>query len=75
MARPGRYTFRDVRGRKNGCMKGVAAINTTQKRLRILRDDEIDALYGRPLFTPEEGLEPTFMSPAAIWRLTERIFT
>ena len=56
-------------------MKGVAAINTTQKRLRILRDDEIDALYGRPLFTPEEGLEPTFMSPAAIWRLTERIFT
>jgi hypothetical protein len=25
-----------------------------QKRLRILGDDEIEAIYGRPRFTPEE---------------------
>ena len=29
-------------------MKGPTG-NTTQKRLRILRDDEIDALYGVPI--------------------------
>ena len=34
-------------------MKGQA-MNTTQKRLRILGDDEIEALYERPHFTPEE---------------------
>ena len=28
--------------------------DTTQKRLRILGDDEIEAIYGRPRFTPEE---------------------
>lgn len=28
--------------------------NTSQKRLTILGDDEIQALYGRPHFTPEE---------------------
>ena len=37
-------------------MKGPTG-NTTQKSLRILRDDEIDALYGRPGFTPEEREE------------------
>ena len=31
--------------------------NTTQKRLRVLGDDEIQALYGRPHFTDEERLE------------------
>jgi hypothetical protein len=31
--------------------------NTTQKRLRILGDDEIQALYGRPHFTDDERLE------------------
>ena len=44
-------------------MKGPTG-NTTQKRLRILRDDEIDALYGRPRFTPEER-EEYFALPAA----------
>ena len=28
--------------------------NTTPKRLKILGNDEIEALYGRPRFTPEE---------------------
>ncbi len=28
--------------------------NTTQKRLRILGDDEIEALYALPHFTQEE---------------------
>ena len=28
--------------------------NTTPKRLRILGDDEIEALYGRPRFTDDE---------------------
>lgn len=32
----------------------VQAIPTPPKRLRILGAEEIDALYGRPRFTPEE---------------------
>ena len=32
----------------------MQAISTPQRRLRILGDDEIDALYGRPRFTPDE---------------------
>ena len=32
-------------------------MNTTPKRLRILGDDEIDILYGRPRFTHEERME------------------
>jgi len=31
--------------------------NTTQKRLKILGDDEIEALYGRPHFTSEERMQ------------------
>src|SRR6266487_4233108 len=37
--------------------------NTTQKRLRILGDDEIQALYGRPCFTDDERLEYFALSP------------
>ena len=37
--------------------------NTTQKRLRILGDDEIQALYGRPHFTDDERLEYFVLSP------------
>ena len=44
-------------------MTGQAG-NTTRKRLRILRDDEIDALYGRPRFTPEEREEYFTLSSA-----------
>jgi TnpA family transposase len=39
------------------------APNTTQKRLRILGEDEIEALYGRPHFTDEERLEYFALSP------------
>ncbi len=39
------------------------ATNTTQKRLRILGDDEIQALYGRPRFTDDERLEYFTLSP------------
>jgi TnpA family transposase len=35
----------------------MKAINKTQRRLRILGDDEIQAIYGIPRFTPEERLE------------------
>ncbi|MGO9688005.1 MAG: Tn3 family transposase, partial [Syntrophobacteraceae bacterium] len=35
----------------------VRQINADQKRLRILGDDEIDAIYGRPRFTDEERQE------------------
>ena len=35
----------------------VQTIHTTPKRLRILGDDEIEALYGRPHFTDDERLE------------------
>ena len=37
--------------------------NTTQKRLRILGDDEIQALYRRPHFTDDERLECFALSP------------
>ena len=37
--------------------------NTTQKRLRILGDDEIQALYGRPHFADNERLEHFALSP------------
>ena len=37
--------------------------NTAQKRLRILRDDEIHALYERPRFTDDERLEYFALSP------------
>jgi Domain of unknown function (DUF4158) len=36
---------------------------TRQKRLHILSDDEREALYGRPHFTPEERLEYFTLSP------------
>ncbi len=39
------------------------ATGTTQKRLRILGDDEIEALYGRPHFTDDERLEYFVLSP------------
>ena len=35
----------------------VEAVEIRQKRLRILGDDEIEAIYGRPRFTPEERLQ------------------
>ncbi len=38
-------------------------MDTTPKRLRILGDDEIQALYGRPRFTHEERLEYFSLSP------------
>jgi hypothetical protein len=34
----------------------VQTIDTTQRRLKILTADELDALYGRPTFTPDERL-------------------
>ena len=43
--------------------KAGQAGQPTRKRLRILRDDEIDALYGRPRFTPEEREEHFTLSP------------
>jgi len=39
------------------------ATNTTQKRLRILGDDEIEALYGRPHFTDDKRLEYFALAP------------
>src|SRR4029453_1571257 len=39
------------------------ATNTTQKRLRILEEDEIEALYERPHFTDEERLKYFGLSP------------
>jgi hypothetical protein len=41
----------------------VRKINTAQERLRILGDDEIEALYGRPRFTHEERMEYFALSP------------
>ena len=41
----------------------VRKFNTTQERLRILGDDEIDTLYGRPRFTHEERVQYFALSP------------
>ena len=45
--------------------------NTTQKRLRILADDEIEAIYGIPRFTPEERLEYFSLSPMELASLEQ----
>jgi TnpA family transposase len=41
----------------------VQTENTGQKRLRILGDDEIEALYGRPCFTIEEQMQYFSLAP------------
>lgn len=41
----------------------VQTQDTTQRRLKILEADEIDALYGRPTFTPDERLHYFALSP------------
>ena len=45
--------------------------NTTQKRLRILGDDEIEAIYGRPHFTHEERRQYFSLSQPEKELLTE----
>ena len=50
-------------GFKGGWILEDQAPNTTQKRLRILGDDEIQAIYGRPHFTDDERLEYFAISP------------
>src|SRR6266850_8310666 len=49
----------------------VQAIPTTPKRLRILGDEEIDALYGRPRFTPDERQEYFAFSPPELTALEQ----
>ena len=39
------------------------AIPTSQRRLNILGDDEIEALYERPRFTPDERVQYFALSP------------
>jgi hypothetical protein len=41
----------------------VQTIDTTQRRLKILTTDEIDALYGRPTFTSDERMYYFALSP------------
>jgi hypothetical protein len=41
----------------------VPVIPTLPKRLRILGAEELDALYGRPHFMPEERQEYCTLSP------------
>ena len=41
----------------------MAAAQHTEKRLRILGEEEIEALYGRPHFTAEDRLEYFSLSP------------
>jgi hypothetical protein len=49
----------------------VQAIPTIPKRLRILGDEEIDALYGRPRFTPDEQQEYFAFSPPELAALAQ----
>ena len=49
----------------------VQAIPTASKRLRILGDEEIDALYGRPRFTPDERQEYFAFSPPELTALDQ----
>jgi hypothetical protein len=41
----------------------MAAMKTTEKRLCILGEDEIEALYGRPRFTHDERIQYFSLSP------------
>jgi hypothetical protein len=49
----------------------VQAIPTTPKRLRILGEEEIDALYGRPRFTPDERQEYFAFAPQELTALEQ----
>jgi TnpA family transposase len=49
----------------------VQAIPTTPKRLRILGDEEIEALYGRPRFTPDERQEYFAFAPPELAALEQ----
>src|SRR5438309_7384162 len=49
----------------------IQAIPTASKRLRILGDEEIDALYGRPRFTPDERQEYFAFSPPELAALEQ----
>ena len=49
----------------------VQAISATPKRLRILGDEEIDALYGRPRFTHDERQEYFAFSPSELTALEQ----
>ena len=49
----------------------VQAIPTASKRLRILGDEEIDALYGRPHFTPDERQEYFTFAPPELTALEQ----
>src|SRR5262245_52551708 len=44
---------------------------TTPKRLRILGDEEIDTLYSRPRFTPDEQQEYFAFSPPELAALAQ----
>lgn len=41
----------------------MATMKTTEKRLCILGEDEIEALYGRPRFTHDERIQYFSLSP------------
>lgn len=47
----------------------VQALPTTPKRLRILGEEEIEALYGRPRFTPDERQEYFAFAPEELTAL------
>jgi hypothetical protein len=49
----------------------VQAITATPKRLRILGDGEIEALYGRPRFTPDERQEYFAFAPQELTALEQ----
>src|SRR5262245_37780958 len=49
----------------------VQAIPTAPKRLRILGDEEIEALYARPRFTPDERQEYFAFSPPELATLEQ----
>jgi hypothetical protein len=49
----------------------VQAIPTASKRLRILGDEEIDAFYGRPRFTPDERQEYFPFAPPELTALDQ----
>jgi len=49
----------------------VQVLPATPKRLRILGDEEIEALYGRPRFTPDERQEYFAFSPPELTALEQ----
>jgi hypothetical protein len=66
-----RHTRVSPRPERKHTRMPVQAIPTTPKRLRILGEEEIDALYDRPRFSPDERQEYFAFTPQELTALEQ----